>query len=340
VSEHEPARLNVPTEFPDGGDDAEILAYLVRYALLAPSSHNSQPWRFLLRGQEIELWADRSRQLPVVDPDGRELTISCGAALYYLQVAARYYGYTGEAELLPDPDQPDLLARLRLGVPRPVSEEDQRLFHQLTRRRTRRAPFEPRPLDQTLLSRWQIAAAEEGAPLYVLEQDERQALAGLLIEADRRLGADRRYRQELSAWIHPEGSERRDGIPLEALGFDGLLGYLGPLLLGRVNWGGRQAKRDARALFDAPMVGVLATTHDEPLDWLSTGAALARVTLLACADGVYASFLNQPLQLPDLRRQVGEALAVGHPQLLLRMGYGAEPPATPRRPVEAVLTAG
>lgn len=331
---------SLPIEFPESGDEAEILAYLLRLAVLAPSSHNTQPWRFRLCGQVLELWADRSRQLAVVDPQGRELTISCGAALFYLQVAARHYGYTGEAELMPEPEQPDLLARMRLGAPRPPSEDDQRMFHSLGRRRTRRAPFEPRVPDQAMLRRWEIAAAEEGAPLYFVPQARRRAVAELVAEGDRRQGGDRRYRHELIKWIHSDSSERLDGIPLDAFGFEGLLAYLGPLLLGRVNWGGVQAKRDAQAVLDAPAVAVLATDGDEPVDWMSTGAALARVTLLASAEGVYAGYLNQPIQVPELRPRLAEALGVEYPQLLLRMGYGAEPPATPRRPVEEVLRFG
>src|SRR5215469_16093227 len=102
-------------DFPSTGPPAEQLRFLLQYAVLAPSGHNSQPWMFKIDEDTVELYADRSRALPVVDPDDRELTISCGAALLNLRVALRHFGYAGEVIPFPDPDDPDLLARVHLG---------------------------------------------------------------------------------------------------------------------------------------------------------------------------------------------------------------------------------
>jgi hypothetical protein len=85
-------------EFPKSGDAEEKLLFLLTYAVLAPSGHNTQPWRFRVRANEVELYADRTRGLPVVDPEDRTLIISCGAALFYLRVAIRHFGYADEVE--------------------------------------------------------------------------------------------------------------------------------------------------------------------------------------------------------------------------------------------------
>ena len=67
--------------FPRAGEPEQQLRYLAAYAILAPSIHNTQPWRFRLGDEHVELWSDETGGLPVVDPLGRELVISCGAAL-------------------------------------------------------------------------------------------------------------------------------------------------------------------------------------------------------------------------------------------------------------------
>lgn len=94
--------------------------FLLHYAVLAPSGHNTQPWLFRLTGDAVDLYADRTRALPVVDPDDRELIMSCGAALTGLHLAVRHFGFQDELALFPDPENTDLLARLRLGDPRPI----------------------------------------------------------------------------------------------------------------------------------------------------------------------------------------------------------------------------
>src|SRR4051794_31811566 len=96
-------------EFPAGGTRPDKLGYLVRYAVLAPSRYNTQPWRFVLQGPTVLLYADRERTLPHLDPGDRELIISCGVALFYLRVALRRFGYRGVVEPFPAPHSPDLL---------------------------------------------------------------------------------------------------------------------------------------------------------------------------------------------------------------------------------------
>jgi hypothetical protein len=102
-------------DFPNTGTPVEQLCFLLHYAVLAPSVHNTQPWLFKVVDDAVELYADRTRALPVIDPDDRELTISCGAALLHLRLALRHFGYAGDIATFPDPDDPDLLACIHLG---------------------------------------------------------------------------------------------------------------------------------------------------------------------------------------------------------------------------------
>ena len=123
---------------------AEIARYAVAQAVWAPSVHNTQPWRFTVGGQQISLYADADRRLVVADPDGREMLISCGAALFNVRLALRSLGYTPQTCVLPDPGQPSLVAQVswRPGV---ADEFERRLSDHMLTRRTHRGAFDLEP---------------------------------------------------------------------------------------------------------------------------------------------------------------------------------------------------
>jgi iron-sulfur cluster repair protein YtfE (RIC family) len=326
------------TVFPDGGQPVEKLAYLLRYAVRAPSSHNSQPWRFRLVGDAVELLADRSRALPVVDPDDRELVMSCGAALFSLRAAIRHHGLEYELELLPDDGDPDLLARIRLGPERPPSRAEQRLFWAISSRHTNRGPFTERPVAETLLDELRKGAESEGAQLRVLEQDaERNQLADLVAEGDKRQFADGRFRRELASWIHASRGQTRDGMPAHALEIPGRRTPFAPFIVRTFDVGKGTAAHDRKIAEHSPVLAVLGTPDDTPRDWLLAGQALARVLLRAAQDDVSASFLNQPIEVAELRASVSRLAQVGVPQLVLRLGYGPTVQPTLRRRLSDVV---
>jgi len=325
--------------FPRSGEVEEKLRFLVNYAVLAPSGHNTQPWLFRVRDDEVELFADRTRGLPVVDPDDRALVISCGAALFYLRVAIRHFGYADDVHPFPDPEDPDLLARVRLGPEHEAAEEDEVLFRAIPKRRSNRGPFEDRQVPGRLLSALQAAAWEEGAWLHLVQDEAaKHALAELVAEGDRIQLADKRFRRELASWVHPNRTMSGDGIPGYAFGFGDLMSLAGPFVIRTFDTGKGQAAKDRQLAEGSPVLAVLGTEGDTPADWLAAGQALARILLRARAEGVWASFLNQPIEVPELRPRVREIVGeVGFPQLLLRMGYGREVRPTPRRAIEEVL---
>src|SRR6266511_6426653 len=188
-----------PEDFPADGTSEEKLWFLVRYAVLAPSSHNTQPWLFRIHGNVIELHADLIRALPVVDPDNRELIMSCGAALFHLRVAIEYFGHACDVEFLPETRDPALLARVHLGFKCDTNAEDILLFNAIPKRRTNRQAFLPDAVPDALLAVLTRVAAEEGAWLQVIEDgDARFAAADLVAEADRIQWADKHFRSELA----------------------------------------------------------------------------------------------------------------------------------------------
>ena len=326
--------------YPVDGSAEEQLRFLLGYAILAPSSHNSQPWLFRLREDGVELYADRRRALPVVDPRDRELTMSCGAALDHLAVAARYFGRAPVIDLLPDGAEADLLARFRLGDPVTADEEDRALFEAIPQRRTTRHAFEQRPLPEPLQERCRRLAQAQGADLTLAADDATKSeIADLVAEGDRTQFADPDFRRELASWVHSRRSESRDGMSGEAFGMPDVLSPVGALVIRTFDLGNGVAAGDAKKIMaGSPLLAILSTPEDGAADWLRAGRALSRVLLRLAADGATAAYLNQPLETPQLRPLLQDVVGTDHaPQVLLRLGYGPKTRASVRRPLREVL---
>lgn len=340
---------------PSGSSYYDKLLFLLKYAILAPSSHNTQPWLFRVVDNSIELYADRTRALPVVDPEDRELTISCGAALYHLLLAARHFGYDYSLEIWPNlsNNNDDLLARVILedNTIEEKREEEDKLFQAITKRRTNRSVYENRDVPDSLLLKLEDAAVVNepffstgktwlsSVWIHIAKQvEEKNTLADLITEGDRVQLSDKRFRRELASWLHPNRSQSRDGIPGYAFGFSDIMSLMGPFVIRTFDIGEQQAAKDRQLATGSPVLVVLGTNTDEPLEWLHTGMVMANMLLLARSEGIWASFLNQPIEVPQLRPKVREAInKEGFPQLLLRMGYAQDVKPTPRRPIEEIL---
>lgn len=329
ITVSDPRRISAAA-FPVDGAPAARLRFLVSYAVLASSLYNTQPWLFGIDGDTLELFADRTRALPVVDPQDRALTQSCGAALYHLRVALEHFGQRTEVELLPEGDDPDLLARVRLTGRATSAPDTDRLFKAIPERRLNRRPFEARPLPPDVLTALRDAAQAEGAWFQVLESEQqRLAAAELIAEGDRVQWDDKRFRRELAAWTHPKRSQ--DGLAGYALG-------MGPFVIRTFDFGKGRAARDRELAAGSPALAVVGIDGDTTVDWLRAGQAIGRVLLRAQADGVSASSLNQPVEVEELRPKLAELTGrAGFPQQLLRMGYGPEIEPAPRRPLQEVL---
>ena len=340
---------------------AEV-ASVISVAARAPSLHNTQPWKFRPRSDCIELLADPDRKLAAADPAGRELMISCGAAVFGLRLGLRRVGRLAGVALQPDPAQPLLVARVWPAghAARTPAEAD--LIAAVPHRHTHRGPFSPGEVPVRLLDALVTDATAEGCDLVFISDPRAVGRLGGLV---RRAGAEQRANAEMSAelarWVRPLGSQARDGVPAtarladagpEQTGSEGSLA--GPAWLARSRRHPatrRLPERLAPRDFGLPgtelpggeppvATGVLMTPGDTPADWLRAGQALERLLLRAAARWVFASLQSQPIESPRHRRAV-RALAGGQgfPQLLLQFGRANTAAATPRRPrAELVVT--
>ena len=325
--------------YPASGSREEQLRFLLIYAILAPSSHNTQPWHFRLTDQSVVVLADRSRGLAIVDPDDRELTISCGAALFHLQQALRCYDFQETTEMLPDPRQPDLLARVRFSPGGAATAEDLTLLAAIPRRVTNRAAYSTEPVPDAVLDALREPAAAAGAWFRVLDSDEARATAAELIATgDRQQWADPRFRRELASWMRPDHTNASDGMPGYGFGIGELESLVAPLLIRTFDMGRGRAAKDEDLAHGSPVLAVLGTTDDATAARLAAGQAVARVLLKLTTETLSASFLNQPNEIPALRTRLAQAIGqAGSPQMLMRIGYGPAARHTPRRPVADVL---
>ena len=308
---------------------------LIHKAVRAPSSHNTQPWLFQVSESTISLYVDRTRALPVNDPDDRELTISCGCALMNLRVAAAAEGLDVRIEALLVPDEPELLARCSFSMTPGAPAPEASLASVIEQRRTYRKRFLPRKVDTEALNLLIDSAEREGAWLRPLTTDSaRHRAAELVAEGDAAQWANPSWRRELAVWMHPR--RRGDGLTVPTLAAP-----IARVIVRTFDMGGGVGAKDRKMAEESPLLAVLGTDGDQARDWLLAGQALERVLLVACQNGLQASYLNQPIQVASLRPKLQDLVGAGFPQILLRLGYPAEElPASPRRAVEDVIAGG
>jgi hypothetical protein len=312
---------------------------LIGTAIRAPSSHNSQPWRFRIVGDRVELYRDRSRALPATDPAGRELVISCGAALGCLAIAARAAGRPAAIERLPDAEEPDLLARVTLGEEQPPGREDTLDAAAVGLRHTNRGALARKAVPAGVQRELSLLARACGVEFRPLPQFAYAELAKLVAEANRALYRRPAYRRELAGWMRAGGDTGGDGLTAAMMGLPAIVAAVAPRVIGVVNVGPVMALRERAVVRRAPLLGAVLSGVDSEQEWLRAGEALAAVAARAGARGLSMSFFSAPVQIDDLRARLGTCIGdSGVPQLLLRFGYGAQGPGSPRRAVEDVLT--
>lgn len=320
----------------------EVLQHLVLLATRAPSIHNTQPWQLEVDGSTVAVHADRGRQLKVLDPDARQLTMSCGAVVHHLEVAARAMGLHPETALLPDPVDPDHVADVVLHQgegPAPTEDEVANAVD-ILHRHTVRSRFTSEELPYGLVSALRELVEEQGAMLRVLQPQEAVGVAVLMDRAEALLEQTPGYAEELEAWVWPAGAVdlRTDGIPGSAVepGED-----RAEEVRGRRFRPGRPAPMGSLAstLAERPTLVLITTVADTPYDWLCAGRALSALLLQAAHEGVAAQPLGQAGDVPTTRVELRKELGViGVPQMLLRLGRAEGHLETPRRPVQDVLT--
>ncbi|MEU8279904.1 Acg family FMN-binding oxidoreductase [Microbispora bryophytorum] len=312
----------------------------VEAALWAPSIHNTQPWSFGVSGDEICLRADPDRKLRVSDPTGRQMTISCGAALFNVRIMLEALGYEPLVRRFPDPERPLLLATVRVRPGREPGEHTRLLHAEIERRRTHRSGFTALPVPDRLVDSLVAEAAEEDGHLRPIGSEAAaRVLAALTGAAQDVQSQNRLFVLELMRWARPPGSSRRDGVPAAGYPTDPRRTnpqHFAPRDYARGHeWG---MAPDERVSVSTGLVALLTTAGDGREDWLRAGEALQRMLLHASAYGVSVAFHTQALEMPELREFIRRHLCSGEaPQMVMRLGFVIDESESVRRAASDVV---
>lgn len=323
---------------------ARAWRHVAMQAHAAPSVHNTQPWRLRLEPRRLSIIADRTRQLPVLDPTGRQMMLSCGCALFNARIAAAAEAVPIRVTRFPDGTQSDVLAHLDLcaaGDPAadaPAPADELRMFDEAIRdRHTNRRKFSDEPVPRDAIDAVLHAAAiEQAVAIEVRNEQDRTTLARLSQRADAMQYADPAYRAELRRWTTDDPT-RRDGVAARAVPHvDAGSGDEIPI-----------RDFDARGTGFLPTetgstreqcLVLLGTDGDDPEAWLHAGEALERMLLEITCRGLAASPLTQVVEVSSERAALRSELRLTmHPHVLLRIGYAPPTPGSSRRALADVV---
>ena len=318
------------SDFPSNSSHPqEKLAFLLNYAILAPSSHNSQPWMFNVSDDEILLYADRSRWLSVADADKREIYISLGAALENLIIAAEHFGYNCSFSAFPGEEDLVALVSLQAGIPAPSNPV---LFPAITSRQTNRNPYEMQALSQADLNHLLSLSSHPDVAVFLSQDsDTIEAFRELVVEADGILYSDINYKSELGRWLG-------QGV----MGPRGVEAKLAQLAVVFLDVGPEQIRQDSELINLTPCIGFICTAENDSLSSVKAGQVLERLWLAATARGIALHPMSQPLEVPETKERLAALIPSGSEkrvvQQTFRLGYAALKAApSNRRPLETVL---
>ncbi|MGJ4931335.1 Acg family FMN-binding oxidoreductase [Bradyrhizobium sp. HKCCYLS2038] len=319
------ARLRAPLS-PD-------IADVIRHATLAANSHNTQPWRFRVTPDAIELRPDPSRRTPAVDPDDHHLFVSLGCAATNLAIAAGASGRPGEVTI--DNEM------VRYGFTT-TSPHDDPLLAAIVRRQSTRSVYDGRAVPTADLATLQAAAAVPGVDLVIVTDPARvAAIRDLVIAGNDAQMRDAAFMRELKSWIrfNPRSAmASSDGLFAAASGNPSLPTALGGVAFDRLFEASTENDRYARQIASSAGLAVFVAEQADPAHWIKAGQACQRFALEATRLGLKLAFVNQPVEVAALRPELARLIGTTRrPDLVLRFGYGPALPFSPRRRVSEVL---
>lgn len=321
--------------FEGGSSTSTEMQELVRYATLAANGHNTQPWLFAITDSAIEIHPDYTRRLSVVDPHDRELWISLGCALENMLIAARVTGYATEVTY---PDTNDFI---RIDLTKDTPQTSQ-LFDAILLRQNTRSEYDSQLVKTTDLDQVQAVRLEPGVALhFVTNPNDLETVLEYVSQGNLNQYANEAFIDELIYWLRfnkREALASLDGLYSRCSGNPEVPRWLGQMFVS----GGKpqqQADADAKKLRSSSGAVVIASTTDDKSSWVRTGQVYERLALTMTSLDIKSAFLNQPIEVTELRSQFQSAMGLGTalPQLLVRFGYVDEMPRSLRRPVEQVL---
>jgi len=314
---------------------------LIYYATLAPSGHNTQPWKFSNDGNIVRIYPDFDRTLPVVDPDNHALYISLGCALENLVISAREDGLTSTVEYFPEDENKECL---RVTLTDKSIGKEKELFEAIPVRQSNRSMYDGQEIPETDMDKLLKAFEYDTVAVKTFDTQDKdvEPIIELVKEAGRIQFNDERFVEELISWIRftkKEAETERDGLTAKAMGFPRIPRWLGRIIMKTFVTADREAAKTEKQIRSSSHLFLFICKKNDKHHWVDTGRAFQRTALTAASLGIAHAHLNMPCEVESVRKKLSDHLDLNQdeqPILLIRLGYASRAPRSPRRPPEEV----
>ncbi len=331
--------INIP-DFYGLEHDRDKRLFLIRFAVLAPSSHNSQPWKFRVSDQTIEIRPESSRALPDSDADNRQLFISLGCAMANLLIAAEHYGYATETFIQEAGAASFIQITLQQQDDRHSRASQLELIYAISERVTSRDKFTETIIPDSLQRFLQTAKEQDLSIFLIDEQNVKEQIADCVMRATDQAMADKQFRTELSQYVKPNTTKDFLGMPAFGMGIPTPLSLIAPRIIKHFDVGKLSRKTEMNLLKShTPFMGIIASEQDTPKAWIKTGAFYQQIALRAHANGLATHPLAAAIQIGDHYKNLQTILqTTARPQFFFRLGIAKSfPHHSPRIPAKDVI---
>lgn len=319
---YQPWQVNL-NSFPKNGTIHDELLFLLHFAILAPSGHNSQPWEFSLSDNSIYVWVKRERSLKESDPTRRQLMIGMGCMMENLCLAADYYNFKCNINYFPNPQNEDLVANISFTKSGEIKNDPRHLIFSIPKRHTNRNRYEDCLPLKEFLSEMQKFSNRDMQISLVTEQDLKEQIADIANMSGQEIMDSDSFRKELSTHVKSNYTNSKTGMPASGMGIPGPISFLVPWLIKKMNMARKSAKKDNILLKKyTPMFVVISTKGDSNLDRIEAGRLFERIWLMATREGLSCAPLAAPVQVGEYYKQLQSLLGITmRPLVFFRMGY-------------------
>lgn len=313
-------------DFYQAKDSQERLMFLLKFAVLAPSSHNSQPWKFEISGNIISIFLEKSRRLRQSDENDRQAYISLGCALENILIAAHYYGYLTKVVYLPNPANPSLAVEIYFSRKEEPKQDDNHLIFSIPKRVTNRNPYADTMPSADFLEQIQGFSSGDMRVTVVTDQNLKSAITDTALNASIAAMEDKDFRLELSRYVKSNITSSSIGMPCFGMGIPTLFSFIVPTIIRYLNVNKINNKKDKKLLKEqTSSLVILETQNDDKLSWLKTGQIYEKIALMATASRLATAMWAAPIQIGEFYKDIQKILkSFLRPQVLFRLGYPLE----------------
>ncbi len=312
---------------------------IIEHATKAPSGHNTQPWKFKILENAIEVYPDFSQELPVVDSDHRELYISLGCAVCNMRLAALQYGYAYTTQIIEEKKQ----TSIKINLEKTQTTKDT-LFEQIEKRQTNRSMYTGKSIDDAVLTPLQKWNHQDGIGIYFFKNGDHdfQIIKENILKGNEIQMNDPKFREELISWIRfnkQEVNTTQNGLSYEVMGSPSLPNFLAKMIIAFFLTAKKQNKTDTQKIDSSSHFILLTTQSNTIKEWIYLGMSLQKLLLQCTQWEIATAFCNQPCEIESLSSELQKQLPINHeyPSIILRIGYAKSVPFSPRKDLEKVL---